>query len=61
MHKIYIATTESADHGTEYVKKYWPTVSESEGGPQGQIDRTPHKDEYRAIAYKATVGRTYAD
>ena len=50
MRKDYIAATEPADHETEFVEKYWTTVWEREGGPQGHIDRIPSKDEYRAMA-----------
>ena len=50
MRKDYIAATEPTDHETEFVEKYWTTVWEREGGPQGHIDRIPSKDEYRAMA-----------
>ena len=50
MRKDYIAAKESADHETEFVEKYWTAVWEQGGGPQGQIERIPRKDEYRAIA-----------
>jgi hypothetical protein len=41
---------------------YWfLTPVLGEGGPQGHIARIARKDEYRAIACKATVGWTYAD
>lgn len=50
MRKDYIAAAEPADHETEFVEKYWTAVWEREGGPQGQLDRIPRRDEYRAMA-----------
>ena len=50
MRKDYIAAAEPADHETEFVEKYWTAVWQKEGGPQGQIDRIPRRDEYRAMA-----------
>lgn len=50
MRKDYIEAAEPADHETEFVEKFWTTVWEHEGGPQGKIDRIPRKDEYRAMA-----------
>lgn len=50
MRKDYIAATEPADHETEFVEKFWTTVWEKEGGPQGRLDRIPHRDEYRIMA-----------
>lgn len=56
MRKDYIAAVEPADHETEFVEKYWTAVWEQEGGPQGEMDRIPRKDEYRAMApYMATL------
>ena len=58
MRKDYIAAAEPADHETEFVEKYWTSVWEREGGPQGQIDRIPRKDEYRVMApYMARLPR----
>jgi SAM-dependent methyltransferase len=50
MRKDYVVAAEPADHETEFVEKYWTAVWEQEGGPQGQIDRIPYKDEYLAMA-----------
>jgi ubiquinone/menaquinone biosynthesis C-methylase UbiE len=50
MRKDYIAATEPSDHETEFVEKYWTTVWEREGGPQGKLDRIPRRDEYRTMA-----------
>lgn len=50
MRKDYIVAANLADHETEFVEKYWTAVWEREGGPQGQIDRIPRKDEYRVMA-----------
>ena len=50
MRKDYIAAAEPADHETEFVEKYWTAVWQKEGGPQGQIDRIPRRDEYRTMA-----------
>lgn len=50
MRKDYIAAAEPADLETEFVEKYWTSIWEREGGPQGHIDRIPRKDEYRAMA-----------
>lgn len=50
MRKDYIAAAEPADHETEFVEKHWTAIWEQEGGPQGQIDRIPRKDECRAMA-----------
>jgi 2-polyprenyl-3-methyl-5-hydroxy-6-metoxy-1,4-benzoquinol methylase len=49
MRKDYIAAAEPADHETEFVEKYWTTVWENEGGPQGQLGRIPQKEEFRAM------------
>lgn len=49
MRKDYITASEPADHETEFVEKYWTTVWEREGGPQGHIERIPGKDEYLAM------------
>lgn len=58
MRKDYIAVTEPADHETAFVEKYWTRVWEREGGPQGQIDRIPRRDEYRVMApYLANLPR----
>ncbi len=58
MRKDYIAAAEPADHETEFVEKYWTGVWDQEGGPQGQIDRIPRKDEYRVMApYMAKLPR----
>lgn len=50
MRKDYIAAAEPADHETAFVEKFWTTVWEQEGGPQGKIDRIPRKDEYKIMA-----------
>lgn len=50
MRKDYTPAIEPADHETAFVEKYWTAVWEQEGGPQGQIERIPRKDEYRAMA-----------
>ena len=50
MRKDYIESAEPGDHETEFVEKYWTRVWEKEGGPQGQVDRIPRKDEYRVMA-----------
>ena len=50
MRKDYISVVEPADHETEFVEKYWTSIWEREGGPQGQIDRIPRADEYRVMA-----------
>jgi SAM-dependent methyltransferase len=49
MRKDYIYANEPADNETEFVEKFWTRVWELEGGPQGQIDRIPRKEEYRVI------------
>ena len=50
MRKDYIQATAPADHETEFVEKYWTAVWEREGGPQGQIDLIPSREEYRAMS-----------
>jgi SAM-dependent methyltransferase len=50
MRKDYIAAAEPADHETEFVEKFWTSVWEKEGGPQGRLDRIPHRDEYRVMS-----------
>lgn len=58
MRKDYIAAAEPADHETEFVEKFWTTVWEKEGGPQGRLDRIPRRDEYRTMApYLAQLAR----
>ena len=65
MRKDYIAApTDSPGHETEFVEKYWTAVWDREGGPQGHIDRIPHKDEYRIMApylAKLTKGASVLD
>jgi len=56
MRKDYIAAADPADREIEFVEKYWTAVWEQEGGPQGEMDRIPRKDEYRAMSpYMATL------
>lgn len=50
MRKDYIVAEAPADSETEFVEKYWTSVWEREGGPQGQIDRIPGREEYRVMA-----------
>lgn len=50
MRKDYTPAIDPADHETAFVEKYWTAVWEREGGPQGQIERIPRKDEYRVMA-----------
>jgi 2-polyprenyl-3-methyl-5-hydroxy-6-metoxy-1,4-benzoquinol methylase len=49
MRKDYITAEQPTDNETEFVEKYWTSVWEREGGPQGQLERIPRKDEYRAM------------
>ena len=49
MRKDYITAEQPMDNETEFVEKYWTSVWEREGGPQGQLERIPRKDEYRAM------------
>lgn len=58
MRKDYIAATDPADHETEFVEKFWTGVWKDEGGPQGQINRIPRTDEYRAMSpYMAKLSK----
>lgn len=58
MRKDYIASEESTEHETEFVERYWTAMWRQGGGGQGQIDRIPHKDEYRIMApYMAKLPR----
>lgn len=50
MRKDYIAATEPQDDETQFVEKYWTRVWEQEGGPQGEMKRIPHTEEYRLMA-----------
>jgi SAM-dependent methyltransferase len=50
MRKDYIVAEAPADSETEFVEKYWTSVWEREGGPQGRIDRIPRREEYRVMA-----------
>lgn len=50
MRKDYIESTDQGTGETEFVENYWTKVWEKEGGPRSQIDRIPHKDEYRIMA-----------
>lgn len=49
MRKDYMESAAPADDETAFVEKHWTAIWEREGGPQGQIDTIPGKEEYRVM------------
>jgi SAM-dependent methyltransferase len=50
MRKDYIAETGQDHHETEFVERFWTDVWVKEGGPSGQIEKIPSKEEFRIMA-----------
>lgn len=50
MRKDYIGESGQDQHETEFVERFWTEIWQKEGGPSGQIDGIPRKEEFRILA-----------